>query len=97
MDEIVDAINQREVLRVSYDGGDRHIEPHAIGSNSNTGKTLIRAFQTDGASVSGEAEGWKLMSLGKISSIEKTGETFSPRPDYVRGDKAMTGGIIAEV
>lgn len=97
MDKLVDAINQREVLRVSYDGGVRHIEPHAIGKNSNSGKTLVRAFQTDGESVSGESEGWKLMSLGKITSIEDTGETFSPRPDYVRGDKAMTGGIIAEV
>lgn len=97
MNEIIEAINKRLVLSVSYDGGERLVEPHTLGTNRNTGKTLLRAYQTHGASTSGENEGWKIMNLSKMSSIQITGNAFSPRQDYVRGDSIMTGGIIAEI
>lgn len=85
------------IINVFYDGGYRLVEPHTVGTNKNTSKQLLRAYQVQGVSLSGEAEGWKILNLSKIESIELTEDTFEPRPDYRRGDSVMTGGIIAEV
>lgn len=97
MEAIIEAIDNRKLLRVDYDEGERIIEPYALGTNNNSGKTLLRAYQVQGASLSGEGEGWKLMNLKKLNVIEVLHETFSPRPEFKSGDKAMTGGIIAEI
>ena len=45
---ITAAINQRNVLRLTYPPGVRLIEPHAFGWISDR-KLLIRAYQTEGA------------------------------------------------
>ena len=81
----------------SYKESSRTIEPYTLGSNLNTGKTLLRAFQVDGESSSGETEGWKLMDVNKLDSIEIDGGTFQVREGYKRNDVAMTGGIIEEI
>jgi hypothetical protein len=59
---------------------------------------LLRAFQTEGASASGEPKNWKLFRLDRAERIDPTGSSFDgPRPKYQRGDAAMKGGIIAEL
>lgn len=97
MEELVQAIRNRSQIRVSYKDTDRIIEPHALGSNSNSGKTLLRAYQVEGGSASGASEGWKLMDLQMLNSVEFTGESFQVRDSYKRNDSAMTGGIIEEI
>ena len=58
----------------------------------------MRAFQTEGASASGEHEHWKLFRVDRAESIELSSDSFDgPRPEYKRGDRAMKGGIIAEL
>lgn len=94
---IENAIRKRLRLTVNYAPGVRTIEPHAMGW-SKDGNVLIRAYQTEGASASGEHEHWKLFRLDRMTSADTDGENFSgPRPEYKRGDKAMRGGIIAEL
>lgn len=94
---IPDAINKRLVLEVFYEPGMRIIEPHAIGIGSE-GQILVRAFQSSGASASGEHLNWKLFRIEKIHNARLTGTTFEgPRPGYLRGDSAMTRGIIAQL
>jgi hypothetical protein len=87
---IVTAINNRYVLSIFYDGGTRIIEPHCYGI-STEGNELLRAFQVNGYSNSGNPIGWKLFRVDNIMSMESTGDTFvSPRPGYnPLGDKAM--------
>lgn len=86
---IVAAIQQQRRLRIWYDPGGRIVEPHAYGTGSS-GQHLLRAFQTEGASASGEHANWKLFRVDRISSLEMLDETFpGPRPGYRRGDSAM--------
>ncbi len=97
VDVFVAAINSRQRLAVNYAPGARIIEPHAVGYGSS-GQLLLRAFQTEGVSASGEHVNWKLMRLDRMVSAVKTDQTFSgPRPDYKQGDKVMSQGIIAEL
>jgi predicted DNA-binding transcriptional regulator YafY len=91
------AITNRKVLRIKYAPGARLIEPHCLG-RSKDGNILLRAFQTEGASESGEHVNWKLLRVDRMSTFEDTGKTFAgPRPQYNPADKAMKGGVIASL
>lgn len=92
---IEEAIKSRRVIRMDYDPGVRLVEPHALGY-SRKGDLLLRAFQTDGASASGESPNWKLFRLDRIRSATATNDNFvGPRPEYNPDDSAMKGGVIA--
>lgn len=94
---LVAAIQNRRTLRVFYAPGWRHIEPHALGRGSN-GQLLLRAYQTSGASTSDEPENWKMMRVDRLDVVEPSDEpSEAPRPGYKRDDKAMKGGIIAQI
>lgn len=91
------AINQKRLLRIDYPPGARLVEPHALGWSAEA-NLLLRAYQTEGASASGEHEHWKLLRVDRAESIELADAQFTePRPGYRRGDRAMKGGIIAEL
>jgi len=80
-----------------YPPGVRIIEPHAFGWSADR-NLLLRAYQIEGASASGEHEWWKLFRVDRAESIDLTGASFDgPRPEYKRGDRAMRAGIIAEL
>jgi hypothetical protein len=94
---IVAAIENRACLRVWYEPGERIIEPHAYGRGTD-GQYLLRAYQVDGASTSGEPEHWKLFRVDRIARCGPDDTpSDTPRPGYKRGDKAMKGGIISEL
>ena len=95
--ELVNAINSMNRIELWYDPGSRIVEPHVIGRSSD-GNILLRAYQTEGASESGEHENWKLFRVDRIDSIKTLDERFNgSRPLYNPNDKAMRGGIIARV
>ncbi|MBU1288841.1 MAG: WYL domain-containing protein [Alphaproteobacteria bacterium] len=94
---IKNAIRERKKLTIYYAPGEREIEPHALGT-SKDGNILLRAFQTAGASASNEHKDWKLFRIDRMGGASGNGGEFNgPRPDYKKGDKAMKGGIIAEL
>lgn len=96
-EEVARAIKERRIIELNYTVGRRRVEPHAIGYGSS-GAILVRAFQIEGASASGEHEWWKLFRLEKCQSLSLSEERFEgPRPEYRRGDKHMPLGIIAEL
>lgn len=87
---IVEAINKRRVLNLSYHGFPRTVEPHAYG-RSKAGREVLRCWQTGGGSRSGEPTGWKLMSVADMRGISDTGQGFdTPRSGYRRNDSQMT-------
>lgn len=89
------AIRGRICIQVTYHPGVRILEPHALG-RSKDGNLLLRAYQTEGASASGEHENWKLLRVDRIESLAELPRTFpGPRPEYNAQDSAMKGGIIA--
>lgn len=87
---IIQAIHDRETLRINYNGGERIVEPHCCGYGTD-GQALLRCFQVYGFSRSGHPTAWKLMSITAIRLCVKTGNKFSsPRPGYnPHGDKAI--------
>lgn len=96
-DLIVRAISERRVITLDYTAGQRSVEPHAFGLSSN-GDLLLRAYQTEGASESGEHRWWKLFRIDRIRSLNLGEASFDgARPEYKRGDKHMVGGIIAQL
>jgi predicted DNA-binding transcriptional regulator YafY len=91
------AIEGRTTISLDYYPGARTVEPHALGYSAS-GDVLLRAYQTSGASESGENVNWKLFRLDRAGSVSDGGSSFAgPRPEYRRGDKAMKGGIIAQL
>lgn len=91
------AIRNKQRLLIDYEPGERIIEPHALGYGSS-GQLLLRAFQIEGVSASGEHENWKLLRVDRLLAVNDNGCTFDgPQDGYRRGDKAMKGGIIEEL
>jgi hypothetical protein len=104
--DVVDAIKNRKVLVIYYDGdepggrGLREIEPVCLGVSKANNKVL-RAWDREGSShtaYKGEQPlpSWRLFRLDKILSSKPTGEIYNePRPNYnFDGDKTMVSVII---
>lgn len=98
---IYDAVRNRQVLAIYYDGdepggkGERLIEPVCLGE-SLAGNKVLRAWDYEGAShraYIGEKPlpSWRFFRLDKILSSKETGYTFStPREGYnPKGDRKM--------
>lgn len=95
LETIIEAIKNRHVLKFTYSGLSRVVEPHAVGV-SRAGKDSLRCFQTFGSHVTEDHE-WDFCTLSEIESLEDTGVSFSgTRPGYAKGDKHMTT-IYAEL
>lgn len=95
LSSIIAAIQNRQVLSLTYDGIDRIVEPHTVGV-SKTGNDVLRCYQTAGGHITPGHE-WDLLLLNKIRYLTATGMTFStPRPGYKKGDRGMTK-IYAEL
>lgn len=86
---IAEAIKQRRVLSVFYDGYSRMVEPHIYGINS-AGHEAVSCYQVGGGSSSGSPEGWKMLWISKLGPVTMTERTFVPRTSPSPwGDKPM--------
>jgi hypothetical protein len=90
LDSIVDAIKNRKIIIINYNG-----------DVSKSGNKVLRAWDSEGAShtsYNGEQPlpGWRLFRLDKILSNKPTGEVYNePKPGYnFNGDKSMISVII---
>ena len=87
---ICGAIYDRRVMKFSYHGHPRVVEPHAHGLSLALNE-VIRCYQTGGTSRSGKVPDWRLMRVDQIKSLTVTEEHFvGERNGYVRGDKSMS-------
>ena len=87
--QICSAIRDRAVVRLWYDGGDRTVEPHCHGI-SRADNEVVRAWQIEGYSESGNPVGWKLFKVVQIRHLSRTDATFTTnRPGYNPNDKHM--------
>jgi len=90
---IIDAIEKKVPIKIWYDDDldYRIIEPYCYGLHKNTKNFVLRAYQVDGYSSSGQKTGWKLFLSDKIKKIEflDNSPTFKVRPEYNPRDKHM--------
>lgn len=93
---IMEAINQRRVLNVFYEGYNRLVEPHVYGINS-PGNEVVRSYQTDGGSKSGKVEGWKELWISKLDSVVITDRTFVPRASRSPWNEKPMRQVYAQV
>jgi len=84
---IISAIQRKEVLRFTYDGLPREVEPHAVGVSSS-GHKVLRCFLVKG--LQPHDQNWYLVPLSKIDDLNTTEQYFSStRSGYKNGDKGM--------
>jgi len=87
---ICDAIRDRCVLKFTYAGHPRTVEPHAYGL-SKTRKEMLRCYQTGGTSRSHKVPHWTWMEVALIQSLIVTEEHFvGERDGYKKDDKGMS-------
>jgi len=87
--QIYTAIEQTRMLRLSYHGKERAVEPHDHGILN--GSVQLLAYQTAGAS-SRRLPNWLLMKTDEIVNLELLDQTFpGGRPtatgNHIRWDK----------
>jgi len=87
---IIDAIENRRILTITYKGIAREVEPHAYGRGTS-GNDLLHCYQIAGGHSSKEEHDWDWLIVRKISAMSDSGRTFSgARPPYRCNDKAMS-------
>jgi hypothetical protein len=91
---ICNAIASRRLLRLSYSGWNRVVEPHTYGLGRGRHE-VVRAWQVEDC-VSFDRRlgwnldpaGWKLLRVDEIRLLELLPDPIpEPRPGYRRGDK----------
>lgn len=88
---ICDAIRSKQCIKFDYDGHSRIVEPHAYGIHKSTGNEVLRAYQIEGYSSSGNLPQWRLYEGSKIINIVTMSDTFdSPRQGYRENDSDMS-------
>jgi hypothetical protein len=91
---IANAIITRRLLRLSYCGWNRIVEPHSYGLGGGR-REVIRAWQIEDCVSFDERlrwhldpPGWKLLDVDQMRLVSLLSEPFpAPRPGYRRGDK----------
>jgi hypothetical protein len=86
---ICEAIAGRRLMEIWYRGGSRIIEPYCHGT-SKAGNEVLRAFQIQGHSNSGQPTAWKLFEVREIQSLQIFDQRFETnRPLYNPNDRDM--------
>lgn len=89
LNQIIEAIDNRNILEFDYDGHFRIVEPHTAGV-SKKGKDTLAAFQIAGESNRVQVPDWGQFSIDKIENLNVLDSTFEgERPGYTRGDSRM--------
>ena len=73
---IISAIRDKAVLKFVYNGERRVVEPQTYGL-SNTGKEVLRAYQTTGGGRTIGTRMAKVFDVAKIRDLERTSDRFA--------------------
>ncbi len=88
-ERVVRATLEHRALSFVYQGVPRTVEPHLVGIHE-AGEALLVAYQTGGASQSGEVPGWRTFTTTEMDAVEIADKVFpGPRPGFNPGRHAM--------
>jgi hypothetical protein len=81
-DVICQAIREKRLLELQYEGQARRVAPHIYGIDA-AGEELLNCYQVWGG-TDGEPAGWLSLRLAEISQLKLTSKRFAPRPEHQR-------------
>ena len=103
------SIQQRQRLRITFNGSTRIIEPYRLWRQQD-GSFLLEAYQIAGGSKWGDMgapgfrrsplggyEAWISIPLEKIELMELAGGPFTPRDEYAEEPERRLGKVFAQV
>jgi hypothetical protein len=80
-ERLVRAILDHRLVGFRYQGRERIVEPHLLGLHE-AGEPMLMAYQTAGASRSGDVPGWRTFITTSMEDVEILDQTFpGPRSD----------------
>ncbi len=87
---ICQAIREKRLLELHYDGQARRVAPHIYGIDT-AGEEMLSCYEVWGG-TDGTPAGWRSMRLAEITHLALTTKRFAPRPEYQQSE-----GVIARV
>ncbi|HKQ13030.1 MAG TPA: hypothetical protein VJT80_06315 [Steroidobacteraceae bacterium] len=91
-DLICQAIREKRLLELYYEGQARRVAPHIYGIDA-AGEELLSCYQVWG---DGAPAGWLELRLTDISQLKLTSKRFAPRPENQRRD-AVIARVFCQV
>lgn len=84
------------VVAFNYDGKDRQVEVHAIGTSTKDGTLVCRGVQI-GGEASRPLPQWTLFTIGKMNHLTLVAaDSAAPREGYTQNDSQMST-ILSEI
>ena len=88
-ERLVRAILDHRLVSFRYQGRERVVEPHLLGLHE-AGEPMLVAYQTAGASRSGDVPGWRTFITTTMEDVEILDQTFpGPRSDMRTSSQPM--------
>ena len=81
------AIKEKRLLELQYEGQARRVAPHVYGIDA-AGDEVLNCYEVWGGS-DGEPAGWRSLRLAQISELTLTTKRFAPRPEHQRSEGAI--------
>jgi len=88
------AVAERHLLRFSYKGSERIVEPHDYGVQN--GIVRLLCWQVGGKSK-GRIPGWRLVDIDGIQNCEMLGGTFSGNREVASGNHHQWNEVFIRV
>lgn len=86
---ICNAIRARRLLRFTYEGYERVVEPHTYGVNT-AGHEAVRGWLVGGWSSSTAEPGWRMFLVSEMRDVAALAEAFDgPREQYNAEDRGF--------
>jgi len=92
-DLLLAAIHEKKLVRLTFHGKERVVEPHDYGVQNGTDRLLAYQLAADGR----PAHGWRLLGIAEISALALLGDTFPGNRPAASGKHHRWERIYARV
>lgn len=80
MNDLCRAVRRGLLVRLTYGGHERTVEPYIHGSTSS-GREVLLCFQVQGGSASNDPSPWRLLHVDRVTALHVLETTFAPREE----------------
>lgn len=78
MNDLCRAVRRGLLVRLTYGGHERTVEPYIHGSTSS-GREVLLCFQVQGGSASNDPSPWRLLHVDRVTALRVLDTAFAPR------------------